>query len=222
MDMTPFLAASAFVDSDSPQVIAFAQQTIEGVPDSGAAVLRLYSTIRDGIIYDPYVDFADPANYRASTVLAAGRGFCIGKSALLAASARVIGVPARVGYADVRNHLTSPRFYAKIKTDIFLWHSYTELYLSERWVKATPAFDRALCERVGLKPLDFDGKTDSLFQPFDQAGRRHMEYLNDRGTFSDVPFDTIRAVFLEKYAGLMEGDGLAGDFLAEAVAQSMD
>jgi len=222
MEMTQFLAAGSFIDSDSPQVIAFAKQTIADTTDPRAAILRLYATVRDTIAYDPYVNFADPANYRASGVLAASRAFCIGKAALLAASARVVGVPARVGYADVRNHLTSPRLYEKIKTDTFLWHSYTELYLSGRWVKATPAFDRALCDRVGLKPLEFDGDTDSLFHPFDQAGRRHMEYLKDRGTFADVPFDTIKAVFLEKYPGLMSGDRLAGDFRSEAVAQTMD
>jgi transglutaminase-like putative cysteine protease len=222
MDKTQFLAAGVFIDSDSPQVIAFAQQTTEGATDERAAALRLYATVRDTIIYDPYVNFADPANYRASGVLASGRTFCIGKSALLAASARVIGVPARVGYADVRNHLTSPRLYEKIKTDIFIWHSYTELYLLGRWVKATPAFDRALCERAGIKPLEFDGETDSLFQPFDQAGRRHMEYLKDRGTFADVPFDTLSADFLKAYPSLMSGHGLAGDFRSEAVAQTMD
>ena len=222
MEMAQFLAAGVFIDSDSPHVIAFAKQTIEDATDSRAAVLRLYSAIRDAIIYDPYVNFANQANYRASGVLAASRGFCIGKAALLAASARVIGVPARVGYADVRNHLTSPRLYEKVKTDTFLWHSYTELYLSGRWVKATPAFDRALCDRVGLKPLEFDGEKDSLFHPFDRAGRRHMEYLNDRGTFSDVPFDTIKADFLTSYPSLISGDGLAGDFRSEAIAQSMD
>lgn len=222
MEMTQFLAAGIFVDSDSPPVIAFARQAIAGATDERAAVLQLYSTIRDGVIYDPYVSLADPANYRASSVLGARRGFCIGKSALLAASARVIGVPARVGYADVRNHLTSPRLYEMVKTDIFRWHSYTELYLSGRWVKATPAFDRALCDRVGIKPLEFDGVTDSLFQPFDRAGRRHMEYLKDRGAFSDVPFDTIKADFLVSYPSLMTGNGVAGDFRTEAVAQPMD
>ena len=222
MDMTQYLTAGTYIDSDSAQVIAFAKQASEGATDQRAAALRLYATVRDSIIYDPYVNFADPANYRASGVLASGRTFCIGKSALLAASARVIGVPARVGFADVRNHLTSPRLYEKIKTDIFLWHSYTELYLSGHWVKATPAFDRALCERAGIKPLEFDGETDSLFQPFDQAGRRHMEYLKDRGAFADVPFDTIKAEFLKTYPSLMSGHGLAGDFRSEAVAQTMD
>jgi transglutaminase-like putative cysteine protease len=221
MDLSQFLVAGVFIDSDAPSVVALAKKTAEGAKDSCAATLRLYSAIRDTIAYDPYVNLADPANYRASAVLASGRGFCIGKSALLAASARAIGVAARVGYADVRNHLTSPRLYEKTKTDIFIWHSYTELFLGGRWVKATPAFDRALCDRVGLKPLEFDGKTDSLFQPFDRAGRRHMEYLNDRGTFADVPFDIIQVDFLATYPSLMSSSGLNGDFQSEAVARTM-
>jgi transglutaminase-like putative cysteine protease len=222
MDTAQYLTAGVFIDSDSPQVIAFAKQVTAGARDQCEAALRLYTAIRDGITYDPYVDLANPANYRASSVLAAGRAFCIGKSALLAASARAAGIPARVGYADVRNHLTSPRFYEKAKTDRFIWHSYTELYLAGRWVKATPAFDRALCERLGLKTLEFDGETDSLLQPFDRSGRQHMEYLNDRGAFADVPFVTIQADFLKTYPSLMSGHGLSGDFRSEAVAQPMN
>lgn len=190
-------------------------QTIANLAEPRPLILQLYAAIRDNIIYDPYVNFADPANFRASGVLSAGRGFCVGKSAVLAAGARALGIPARVGFADVRNHLTSLRLYEKIKTDTFLWHSYTELYLSGRWIKATPAFDRALCERAGLKPLEFDGVNDSLFHPFDQAGRRHMQYLKDHGTFADVPFDTIQTEFLRAYPALMGGSGLAGDFRSE-------
>ena len=103
-----------------------------------------------------------------------------------------IGVPARVGYADVRNHLTSKRLREQVG-DTFYWHSYTELNIDGKWVKCTPAFDKALCERAKIAPLDFDGVNDSLFHPFDQAGRQHMEYLQDRGAFADVPFETIVA-----------------------------
>ena len=151
-----------------------------------------------------------------------GRGFCIGKAALLAAATRAIGVPARVGYADVRNHLTSRRLYERIKTDIFIWHSYADLHVCGRWVKATPAFDLALCERVGIKPLEFDGENDSLFHPFDREGRRHMEYLRDRGTFADVPFETIQEAFSHAYPSLMTGTVLRGDFRSEAVAAVAD
>jgi transglutaminase-like putative cysteine protease len=220
--MEDFLAPGRFIDSEAKEVVRFTRAAAGDSGDDTDRVLRLFGAVRDQVRYDPYVDMVDPANFRASSVLEAGHGFCIGKAALLAGCARAIGVPARVGYADVRNHLTSRRMYEHIQTDVFVWHSYADLFLDGRWVKATPAFDLALCERVGLKPLDFDGRTDSLFHPFDQSGRRHMEYLNDRGTFADVPFETIQADLRKTYPRLMKAHGLKGDFHAEAIAPDTD
>lgn len=216
--MDQYLSSTRFIDSVSPEVVAFAQNASAGASGDLDKVQRLYGAVRDAIAYDPYVDFADPTNFRASGVLAAGRGFCVGKAALLAACCRASGIPARVGYADVRNHMTSPKLYARIKTDVFIWHSYAELFVAGRWVKATPAFDAALCARVGIAPLAFDGQTDSLFQPFDRAGRRHMEYLKDRGAFADVPFETMLADFRATYPALIKDAGISGDFRTEAVA----
>jgi len=216
--MDQYLSSGRFIDSDSPPVAAFARQAIADARGETEQVLRLYGAVRDRVAYDPYINLADPANYRASGVLAARRGFCVGKAALLAACCRAMGVPARVGYADVRNHMTSPKLYERIKTDVFIWHSYAELNVAGRWVKATPAFDRALCERVGIAPLAFDARTDSLFHPFDRAGRRHMEYINDRGAFADVPFATMLADFRATYPALIKDAGISGDFRAEAVA----
>jgi transglutaminase-like putative cysteine protease len=215
-----YRAPGRFVDSNSPQVIAFAGAASAGATEATDAMLRLYSAVRDEILYDAYVDWTDPNAFRASSVLAAKRGFCVGKACLLAACARVLGVPSRLGFADVRNHMTSPRLYERMKTDVFRWHAYCELQLSGKWVKATPAFNASLCERLGVKPLEFDGWTDSLFQPFDNAGRKHMEYVVDRGTFADVPFETILADFRAHYAALSAEDRLAGDFQSEAVAAS--
>jgi transglutaminase-like putative cysteine protease len=212
------LEPGVFVDSNASAVVEFAQAAIVGATGETDAVLRLYRAVRDQIIYDPYVDFADPASFRASAVLTAGRGFCVGKASVLAACARSIGVPARLGFADVRNHLTSPRLYAVMKTDVFRWHAYAELNIDACWVKATPAFNSTLCERIGLKPLEFDGRNHSLFHPFDQAGRRHMEYVRDRGSYADVPFDLLTADFSKHYPALMGGKRLAGDFSVEAVA----
>ena len=89
--------------------------------------IALYGAVRDGIKYDIYLDYANPATFRASEVLAAGRGFCVGKAAVLAACCRAVGIPARVGYADVRNHMTSPRLHALTQTDVFYWHSYADM-----------------------------------------------------------------------------------------------
>ena len=216
--MDQYLSPGRFIDSDAPEVVAFARTAIGDATGEVDKVRRLYAAVRDGIVYDPYVNFADPVNFRASGVLAAGRGFCVGKAALLAACCRTMGIPARVGYADVRNHLTSPKLYERIKTDVFLWHSYAELFVDGRWVKATPAFDAALCARAKIMPLEFDGRTDSLFHPFDRAGRRHMEYLKDRGAFADVPFETMVADFRATYPTLISEKGISGDFRAEVVA----
>jgi hypothetical protein len=107
-----------------------------------------------------------------------------------------------VGFADVRNHLTTPRLRQLMGTDLFYYHGYTELYLDGKWVKATPAFDRGLCEKFGVRPLEFDGREDSLFHPFDVSGRRHMEYVRDRGPAADVPVADILETFTRFYPQL--------------------
>jgi hypothetical protein len=91
-----------------------------------------------------------------------------------------------------------------MKTDIFYWHGYADIYLEGQWLKATPAFNRELCERFNLAPLEFDGRSDSILHSFDQAGNRHMEYLFDRGRFADLPLDEIAATFREHYSMILE------------------
>ncbi|MGH7821268.1 MAG: hypothetical protein ACREQ9_16005, partial [Candidatus Binatia bacterium] len=122
----------------------------------------------------------------------------------LAAAARAVGVPSRLGFADVRNHLTTPKLREMMGSDLFVFHGYTELYLEGRWVKATPAFNLALCQRFGVLPLEFDGRTDSIFHAFDAENRRHMEYLRDHGSFAEFPFERMAASFLEAYPVLFE------------------
>jgi transglutaminase-like putative cysteine protease len=216
-----YLEPTEFIDSDAPAIRAYAARVVGDEKDPIRRVLLLYRAVRDGIAYDPYVDYNNSDVFRASGVLAAGRGFCIGKATVFAACARALGIPARLGFADVRNHLTSRRLYERVKSNVFRWHCYAEVKLAGAWVKATPAFDAALCVRAGIEPLEFDGKTDSLFQPFDPSGRRHMEYLADRGTFADVPHAEIMRDFRIYYAGLMTGPKLTGDFAAEAVADEL-
>ena len=99
----------------------------------------------------------------------------------------------------MKNHLTTPALTAKMGTDLFVFHGYTDLFLDGKWVKATPAFNLAMCTRFRVKPLEFDGREDSIFHPFDEDNRRHMEYLHFRGTYADVPADEIRRVFAETY-----------------------
>jgi transglutaminase-like putative cysteine protease len=196
--MNEFLKPGRFVDSDHPKVIEFAREHALGADPREKAV-ALYVAVRDGVRYNPFQNFTRDDAYRGSTCLERGEGWCVPKAALLAACARATGIPARVGYADVRNHLTTPALTAKMGTDLFVFHGYAELFLEGKWVKATPAFNLVMCTRFRVKPLEFDGREDSIFHPFDADNRRHMEYVSFRGTYEDVPADEIRRVFAETY-----------------------
>jgi transglutaminase-like putative cysteine protease len=196
--MSQYLSSARYIDSEHPAVRAFAKEHAQGKNDREKAV-SLYYAVRDKIRYNPFLDFSRPEAFRASAVLEAGEGFCVGKASLLAACARAAGIEARVGFADVKNHLTTPRLAETMGSDLFVYHGYSDLRIDGKWVKATPAFNLALCTRFRVKPLEFDGRADSIFHPFDQDERRHMEYLRDRGVFTDVPVDEIQRAFREAY-----------------------
>jgi transglutaminase-like putative cysteine protease len=210
------LQSGEYVDSASPAIAAFAARVCGDATDDLTRAVRLYYAVRDEIVYTPYCDFRSRETFRASACLARGSGFCVAKAALLAAAARAAGIPARVGFADVRNHLTTPKLRRLMGTDTFYHHGYTELFLEGRWIKATPAFDRRLCEKFGVRPLEFDGRADSLFHPYDVAGRRHMEYIDDHGPSADVPVDEILDIFTRHYPGLVAEDAPATRFRQEA------
>jgi transglutaminase-like putative cysteine protease len=217
MDLEGYTAAGEFIDSGDADVQAFARKATTGTGDAVSRAVKLYYAVRDGILYDPYYAGEEKRYFRASDCLRAGRGFCVPKAALLAAAARCAGIPARVAYADVRNHLSTKKLLELVGGDLFIWHSFTELHLEGRWVKATPAFNLSLCQRFGVRPLEFDGRQDSLFHEYDQGGRRHMEYVRQRGHYPDVPYEAILADFRKTYPRWMKLVSAGGqrDFATE-------
>jgi transglutaminase-like putative cysteine protease len=223
-DYQIYLQPTQFIDSDSPGVMEFTRSIIDHVETDIERGVKLYYVIRDMIRYSPYGIGFNPERYKASWVLGKKIGFCIQKAILLAAAARAANIPSRLGFADVRNHLATERLKQLMKTDEFIFHGYTELYLAGKWVKATPAFNHDLCQRFGVKPLEFNGKDDSIFHPFDRAGNKHMEYIRDHGQFADFPLGKMIAAFKQGYPHLYKEDGLGwptqGDFEREFVNSS--
>ena len=193
-----YLRPGRFVDSDHPLVAKFAAEHARGTDDRERAV-SLYYAVRDAVRYNPFQNLLLDESYRGSVCLERGEGWCVPKAALLAACARASGIPARVGFADVKNHLTSPRLTERMGTDLFVFHGYTEFLLEGKWLKATPAFNLELCTKFRVRPLEFDGRSDSIFHAFDQDERRHMEYVRERGAYADVPAEEIRRVFSQTY-----------------------
>lgn len=219
---TDFLKPGKFIDSDDLSIVAFAKRVIGDAPTDTERAIRLYYAVRDEIRYDPYMPWTDEDGFRASVCLERKRGFCVPKAALLAACARAVGIPARIAFADVRNHLCTPRLRKIMGTDTFTHHGIAELWLNGRWIKVTPTFNLELCDRFGVIPLEFDGESDAMLHAYDQEGRKHMEYLCYHGAFADVPAERVKAAMLKTYgrdAGSL-GDG--SDFAKEAKTSGGD
>lgn len=192
-----YLAPTEILDFEHPEVAAFAREHTRGRSSPVDRAVSLYGAVRDGIWYDPYSPFYRPEHYRASRVLAAGRGYCVQKAALLGALARAVGIPSRFTFATVRNHLATRQLLEFLGTDLFVYHGVVELHLEGKWVKATPAFNAELCRRHRVEPLEFDGRSDSIFQPYNQDHRKFMEYVAFHGTHDDIPV----AELLEAWKG---------------------
>lgn len=196
------LGATEYIESEAPEIVALARSLRADTPVDTA--VALFYWVRDEIKYDPYTSMAPADQHRATQVLKSGRGFCIMKAVLLAALGRAAGIPSRLGFADVRNHKVPPKLREIMNTDLFVFHGYVEFFLDGRWVKATPAFDPETSKKANALPVELDGTNDAMLHPVDPEGHPHIEYLRDRGPYSDLPIEEIQKAFIEIYAGLAE------------------
>jgi transglutaminase-like putative cysteine protease len=216
-----WLAATEFLDYRHPAMVDFVARAAGSEGSDREKALRLYYAVRDGIRYDPYSASMQREAMRASTTVINRVGYCVPKALVYAACLRAVGIPARPGFADVRNHLTTEKLAKLLGTDVYAWHGYVSLWLDGKWVKATPAFNIEMCRRFGVLPLDFDGENDSLMHPYNSANQRHMEYVKQRGEFDDLPYDQLVADMYAMYPKLvaMSEGRAAGDFEHEAIAR---
>jgi transglutaminase-like putative cysteine protease len=203
-----YLQPTRFIDSDSAAIQAFVAEAAVGATAAVDRAVALFYAVRDGVRYDLLgeLDLA-PKRFVASAVLERRAGFCVHKATLLAAACRAAGIPCRLRFADVRNHLTTPRLRDAMETDEFIYHGLVEMLLDGAWIKATPAFDNGLCQRHGVRPIEFDGTADAIFHEFDTRRHKHMEYVRDHGWFTDLPHARIAAAFRARYPKLRTGFG---------------
>jgi transglutaminase-like putative cysteine protease len=194
-----YLLPTPIIDSDHEEITRYAYEIVRGLKDPVDKAVKLYYAVRDGIWYDPYCPFYLPEHYRASNVLRNRRGYCVCKASLLCALGRACGIPTRIGFANVRNHLVTRQLLEMMGTDLFVYHGYMEFHLEGRWVMATPAFNKELCFLHKVVPLEFNGRENSIFQPYNLENRKFMEYVEYIGTYADVPVDTIVRAWEEAY-----------------------
>ncbi|MEU4494526.1 transglutaminase-like domain-containing protein [Streptomyces sp. NBC_00210] len=213
-------APTAFLDYETEAVQGFVGGAVKDrAADKRQLAVELYYAVRDDIFYEVYGADLSRDGLKASHTASVQQGFCLHKSVLFAASCRAVGIPARVHYGDVRNHLASDRLRQHIGGDVF-FHGLNSVYLDGKWVKATPVFNNILCRLYGMKPLEFDGTADSLHHPFDDQGRKSMEFLVDHGGFDDVPYEFVMSNMTRKHPNFLDSSGTGtvrgGSLTAEA------
>ncbi len=185
------LSATEFLDHTSPEVLGLVERVVPDGASPNEAAVKLYYHVRDRLLYEVYGADLSRTGFRASATLRTGSGMCIHKSIVYAAALRAVGVPSRLVLTDVRNHLASPRLRELVGGDVFTFHCLTSVYLDGNWVRATPVFNRTLCRLFKMAPLEFTGTADSMYHPYDDDGRAHMEFLKFHGDFDDLPYDMV-------------------------------
>jgi transglutaminase-like putative cysteine protease len=200
--MKEYLCETPFLDFQHSSFDAFTAGIDPNLPEKEKAI-ALYFLVRDAFLYDPYHLDLTSEGLKASNVLTKKRSWCVEKSSVLAACLRKFGIPSRLGYAIVTNHIGVEKLTHYLRREEIVFHGFVDVFLNEKWVKCTPAFDQRICRVSGVTPLDWDGETDSLFQEFDQ-GKKFMEYKHFYGTFNDVPIELMNAEMKANYPHLFE------------------
>ncbi len=187
--MEEFLRPTEFLNFDDKTVREYAEKNTVGAANEREKAVKLYNAVRDDFQYNPYLLDLRPQGLKASDLLTRKRGYCVEKAILLAATARAVNIPSRLSFYIVRNHIATERLELALKKNYLVFHGAAEMFLDGKWLKTTPAFNKNLCKYLGVEPLEFDGKTDSIFQEYDKSGNVFMEYLHDYGFFADLPYN---------------------------------
>jgi transglutaminase-like putative cysteine protease len=198
--MEIYLKSTPVIDCNTPSVKGNAQNLTADKENDVEKAKALFYFVRDEIKYNPYVLHNLVEHNKASVTLSRKEGYCVQKAILLAALARAVGIPARLGFADIRNYIVPQKLMELMHgSNLFIYHGYCELYIGQKWVKATPAFDLQMCQEHHIIPVEFDGKNNASFHRYNQKGKLHIEYVCDYGHYPDLPLEEILEARVKVY-----------------------
>jgi hypothetical protein len=210
LDFQEFLIESPSFDFTSPEVQDFISP-FKNKPINPELLIQLYTKVRDHFLYDPYhLDLRKEA-LKASKVLKKKRAWCVEKSLVFSSACRALGLPAKLGFATVINHLGADKLEEYLGRKEITFHGYSVVYFEGKWLRCTPAFDSRICRLTGVPPLEWDAKSDSLFQK-EVPGGLFMEYTHNYGEFADIPFDLMESEMRSYYPHLFENQYNSREF----------
>ncbi len=199
-----YLKSTFLIDITSNNIERKARELKKEVESNQDLVIKTFEFVRDHIEYRiETFQIQDKSKYKASYVLETKKGFCIPKATLLTALLRANSIPSRLHFADIINHRSPQHLVEVMGTNLYVFHGYVEVFLEGKWIKLNPAFDSALCERLGLPICHFNGFNDAIFATIDLKGDKFVEYVKDRGIYDEVPFDEIIEAMSKFYSHLL-------------------
>ena len=198
MNPSLYLQETSFIDIGNRNLRKRTRELVAGVNELRERVKIIFFFVRDEIKYNPYTSFLQPEDYVASEILRRGEGFCIPKASLFTAMMRILEIPAKLYFADIRNHKVPAKLKA-VMGDLFIYHCYCGVLLEGQWLKLAPTFNREMFDLIRVQVNDFDGFHDALLPPTNLDGELYVEYVRDRGDAPDIPFSRIVNAFNDFY-----------------------
>lgn len=201
-----YLDSTYFLDFEDQRIQEIVAEFDSQLLSQKEKAIGLYLKIRDGWRYDPYSISLKKDHYKASNIAGKSSGNCVDKSVLLVACLRALSIPAHIHLGKVKNHIAVERLIEKFGSNELTPHGMVNVQLNGKWLKMSPAFNKELCERFKVEPLDFDGENDSFLQQYNIEGSLFMEYTEDYGFFEDVPVEFMKQNVQEHYPHIFGKD----------------
>ena len=198
MDYSLYLQETPFIDLSDQTLRNHTQELVAGISEIREQVKTIFFFVRDEIKYNPYTSFSEPEDYIASEVLKRGEGFCIPKACLFTAMMRILKIPAKLYFADIKNY-KAPKKLTDIMGNLFIFHCYCGVMIDDQWLKLAPTFNREMFTKIRVPANDFDGFHDAILPATDIDGEIFVEYTKDRGENYDIPYKEIITAFNHTY-----------------------
>ncbi len=192
--MENYLKPTYFIDYNQPLIKEKVAFLIKDSKTNIEKAIKLFYFVRDSIKYNPYSPWEKEEYYKSSEILKRGYGYCIQKAVLLCSMLRCADIPCKLIFVDIKNY-KAPEKLTKLFGNTYHFHGYCGVFLNNKWIAAAPTFNIEMCEKFGYKPTEFNGKDDALLHKYNQNNELTFEYVNFRGEFDDLPFNTIMAGF---------------------------
>ena len=199
-----YLQSTYFYDFEQEEVQKLISEFKNDSLSEKEKAIGMYTKVRDHWKYDPYSISLSKEKYKSSHIAKKTTGNCVEKSIVLIASLRALHIPARLHLGKVKNHIAVERLTEKFGSNELTPHGMVNVFLGNRWLKMSPAFNKSLCKKLNVNPLEFDGENNSFLQQFNRNGTRFMEYTDDYGHFDDVPVDFMIKNIKEHYPQIFD------------------